>query len=374
VVNREIVVVKIGGSLLEKGRDFSNLAKMLRRNFQDNQIIVVVSAMKGVTDQLIQVARGNKRLLRKVYQRYLQAAIDIGGESIDRIEKQLNNLALLSRSRNKQVTDEIIGYGEILSKTLMIEALKNAGFDVNSVSATRLFVAERVDGIARIDYYTTRKRIEKLVLENKRKGTAHIVEGFIAANRQDETITLGRGGSDYTATTLGSLLGSKHIYLYTITGAVLSGDPQLVRKPKLVPEMDYEEAAAASLFRVKGFHPLTFEPVRRFNHSHVIIGDPKSPIHTKVHNGINNLFPSCKPKIVSYKKQAVADIHIAVIGRCSKKKVLVKRVRHIMKSLGTEKADVLIPRRRPYISIRVREEDSSTRLVEQIHDNLVMTK
>jgi aspartate kinase len=373
-LNNKITVVKIGGSLLKRGKDYIYLAKLLKKRFQDHSLVIVVSAMKGVTDQLIQVARGDKRLIEKVREHRLYAAREIDEKYIEKIEKILKELELLSYNQDRVKTDQIIGYGEKLSKTLMEVALEASGFEVNSISASKLVIAEKIDGIARIDYSETRRRIEKLVKKEEKRNTVYLVEGFIASNKHEEPIVLGRGGSDYTTTAIGSILGAKRIYLYTITGAILSGDPSLIRNPLIISEMSYDEAEAASLFRVKGLHPLTFEPVKRYNRPEVIVGHLESDNQTIIRNGISSKPGKCEPKIVSYRKQdSLNAILLSLIGRCSRKRELAKRVEETLWSLGISWTGIEAPRRKPYLSIRVKGRCSLKRLVEAVHDNMVIS-
>ncbi len=269
-----IDVVKIGGSLLVNSESYHYIAQKIveLKEKLDSKIVVVVSAMKGVTDDLLR-AYNNHADLRRTYE-YIEISNDIGGKKL--YHKVKNHIDILEKllsipSKNPWLRPLVLSFGERISKVILYEALSQYYDSVSSVDATRLIIAENIPDNARILYEETKYNMNRLrYLFNY--NDIVVVEGYIASTVNGHTVTLGRGGSDYTAATLSALLRANSLYIYTNVPGILSGDPELIENPRRIPRLDYDEAYEASVHGVKRLHPRTFEPLRKIHAPKVYIG------------------------------------------------------------------------------------------------------
>jgi len=114
-------------------------------------------------------------------------------------------------------------------------------------------------------YEISRKLVQENLLRYLKNGITPIVTGFIAGTIDGKITTLGRGGSDYTATLLASLVDAEQVILYTDVPGIMTGDPKYVKDHRVVPELSYSEAIMSAQLGAKRLHPRTFEPVKNTN-------------------------------------------------------------------------------------------------------------
>ncbi len=174
-------------------------------------------------------------------------------------------------SRSPWLGPLVLSFGERISKVILYETLSQHYYSVSSVDATRLIIAENLPDNARILYEETKYNVNRLrcLLDYN---DIVVVEGYIASTVNGHTVTLGRGGSDYTATTLSALLRANSLHIYTNVLGILSGDPELIENPRRIQRLDYDEAYETSVHGVKRLHPRTFEPLRKIYTPRVYIG------------------------------------------------------------------------------------------------------
>lgn len=256
-----MIVIKVGGSVLRNGRDYIAAARKIREDFieRGERVIVVVSAMKSVTDLLIEAANGDGDSAEEVISLYKEAAREAGLLSSGLIEtiKALRK-ALRYGGRSDYGKEYIVSLGETLSKELMVEALLAEDLRAKGFDARKVIVAEASGTISRIDYRLTARNALTL-RDTALNGAVPVIEGFIAGLPGGSTVTLGRGGSDYTATALAVLTGAGEVYFVTNVPGIMSADPALVKEVKIVPSLDHGEASEASSYGAKRIHPRAFE-------------------------------------------------------------------------------------------------------------------
>lgn len=161
----DITIVKIGGSMLRDGRSYVTAAEEISRKYEPGKVIVVLSAMKGVTNNLLNALEGSKSALKKVEEKYLETAAYLGGSRlINKLACELSKLkCALRASRSPAVRDNILSYGERLSKLLLVEALTQVGVKSTGLDARRIIVTTANHGSAEIMYRETFLRLKNYV-------------------------------------------------------------------------------------------------------------------------------------------------------------------------------------------------------------------
>jgi aspartokinase/homoserine dehydrogenase 1 len=273
-----VKILKFGGSSLAKPERVESVCAIVARARAEGRIAVVVSAFGGVTDSLLgttgAAARREDSYLPRIegLERRHRAAVEALASEADRpaldafvgevfggVRDLLHGVYLL-REASARTLDAVASAGERLSAAIVAAALRRAGIDAEACDARKLILTEPEFGGARVREAETHARVRAHF------GTPRplqVVTGFIASTADDETTTLGRGGSDYTASILGAALGAVAIELWTDVDGVLSADPRLV--PDAVPaaRLSYDELMELSHFGAKVVHPPSVHPARR---------------------------------------------------------------------------------------------------------------
>ena len=189
----------------------------------------------------------------------LQTQIDA---IIDEAANSCRGVAWL-RELTPRSLDSISGVGERLSVRLMSATLESLGVPSEPVEATEVIVTDDTHGGALPLTAETRGRAQSALVPRLRAGLVPVVTGFIAASKDGTPTTLGRGGSDLSATILGAALDAADVIIWTDVDGVLTADPRLVPDATLLLDISYNEAAELAFFGAKVLHPSTLHPVRR---------------------------------------------------------------------------------------------------------------
>ena len=276
------LVVKFGGTSISSVKNIRDVAKYLHDLSKKNQIIVVCSAVSGVTDDLIQISKfihkGNKdkakKLTIKIIQKHEQLAHDLIKKPQNRkklleklnsdskeLEHLLHGIILLGEVTPRSM-DYLISFGERLSIILVAFALQDIGSKSIPLTGKDIgIVTDSNFGEARPLMDTTRIRVLKTVESLLAKKIIPIVGGFAGADQHGKFTTFGRGGSDYTATIIASCIDSDEIWLMSDVDGLMTADPKIVKNAKVLKEVSYIEAIEMALFGAKQIHPRTFEPL-----------------------------------------------------------------------------------------------------------------
>ena len=243
--------------------------------------MVVVSAMSGVTNRLIEAAtfseagesgKSSEQLaaIRKQHEMALEALIADGAvrkKLAQRMEDVLGEAARLCegtallRELTPRTLDLVSSLGERLSAPMVAAAISAAGASSEPVEATELIVTDGFHGGAEPLIDLTRERCEGRLRPLLQKGVVPVVTGFIGASQEGALTTLGRGGSDYSATILSAALAADEAIIWTDVDGVLTADPRLVPEARTIPEISYREAAELAYFGAKVLHPKTLRAV-----------------------------------------------------------------------------------------------------------------
>jgi aspartate kinase len=278
------LTIKFGGTSVGGGAQFVRAARIAAEAAQDNLVAVVVSAMSGTTDTLLGYARMSSGWVRQTLQdgtheasiaelrrmlaeRHLNAArqavapehlpgvegrvIDLLGELEEVIGTPADNV--------KARRDEIAVYGERLSAEILAGAISSQGVPAGVVGDDPIATNSRF-GEAEVDPVATRERSARYVLPLLDGGLVAVVPGYVGRSPGGLPTTLGRGGSDLSATVLGRALDSEEVWIMSDVDGVLDADPRLVPDASLMPRLSYREAGIFAGLGAKVLHPRTVEP------------------------------------------------------------------------------------------------------------------
>lgn len=261
------VVHKFGGSSLEDAAGIRRVVALIGTG--EGQPVVVVSAMAGVTSQLTELVRRGPsasevdRALDEIAQRHLKAASELGatpdGPSIaGRVEEVLAGVrAALSRTdfpHSMAREDAVVAAGEDLSAELVTLALRTAAVDADLVDARLLIRTDSRFGGAIPDLALTDELVREHVLPLLAAGRVPVIQGFLGSTQDGLTTTLGRGGSDYTATLIAAPLAASEVVIWTDVSGIHTANPREVDGARPIREMGFEEAVELAYFGAGVLH------------------------------------------------------------------------------------------------------------------------
>ena len=274
------LVMKFGGTSVGSSAAHARAgAIILAEKGKWERVVVVVSAMSGVTDQLIQGARTASSGDGDTYQGVVEelraahysAAMDLLGTEADPvkadIDKYLETFAVFCRSihvlgeLSPRALDLISSLGERINARILAAFLRYQGLDSLAVDSTGLIITDdRFQNAAPLMDRTCEQSNRSLVplLE---AGNVPVVTGFMAATVDGITTTLGRGGSDYSASILAVCLEADELWIWTDVDGVMTTDPRIVPEAKTLPQLSYNEISELAYFGAKVVHPRTIQPV-----------------------------------------------------------------------------------------------------------------
>jgi len=267
-------VLKFGGTSVGSPERIRGVKKII--DSQSSPCVIVVSAFQGITDELKHVSElaserndEYKLLLEKIilkHKEYVKQLIikdnqHIVLEAIENIfadlRQTLNGIYLL-RELSKHALDQTLSIGEILSSKIISSFIVNSQY----IDARRLIKTDSNFGFAGVDFTLS----DKLIRKNINKIRKHIiVPGFIASNIKNETTTLGRGGSDYTAAIIAAALDAEVLEIWTDVDGFMTADPKKVDKAYAIESLTYSEAIELSHFGAKVIYTPTLRPVYKKN-------------------------------------------------------------------------------------------------------------
>jgi aspartate kinase len=271
-----MIVLKFGGTSVQ-GPEMIDRALDITASRLDKAPVLVSSAMAKVTDALVKTtvtavngdAKGAAKLCGEILERHLCVARAFlsGGNlktvslKIEEMGKALfslvKGLALL-RECSARSRDAVLAFGELLSTTLIAARARERGWQADFVDS-RLFM--RTDdnfSAAAPDMKATAKLAKRKL--KPAPGKIVVCQGFIGSTAQGVTTTLGRGGSDYSATIIGAALGAEAVEIWTDVSGILTTDPRLIPNAATIPKMSYAGAAELAYFGAKVMHPASIQP------------------------------------------------------------------------------------------------------------------
>jgi aspartokinase/homoserine dehydrogenase 1 len=236
-------------------------------------VVVVASAMRGVTDALLDIAvlasRGKLAAARTgieaLRQRHMAAATELAADngqlSTGEVDREFDDLAELvtriveGKPPDAAITDAVAARGERMSASMLAGALSTLGVRATVVDATRIIHTDARHGNATPVFARTLLAVKEHLLPLISEGIVPVVAGFIGSAPNGAIVTLGRGGSDLTATLLARALNADSVTLWKDVSGVLTADPQVVTEARLVPRLHVREAAELAYYGAKVLHP-----------------------------------------------------------------------------------------------------------------------
>lgn len=275
-------VLKFGGTSVGSVQSIEQLKNIVwdTQNKQNEALIIVVSAMGGITDALILAAKfaekGNEQYktdLKNIYNRHIKAAEVLLQKApqllaqfqefltpkTNNLENLLNGVFLI-QELSARTLDCVSAYGEAVSSVLVSlyfqQFTDKKTYFINSIETIK---TDASFGGAKVDFETTNANLQKAT-QHATPQTVYVMGGFIGSTAQGVVTTLGRGGSDYTAAIVGAAISASEIEIWTDVDGVMTADPRKVKKAFSIAHMTYEEALEMSHFGAKVLHPPTVQP------------------------------------------------------------------------------------------------------------------
>ncbi len=280
-MKHRLQVMKFGGTSVGDAACIARTAQIIAKGAREKACVTVVSAMSGVTNRLIEAANkaqsGNTEeaiaVIDALRLQHETALVSLTQKEPERAEvrKKLEGVlaegrrwcegTALLRELTPRTLDAISSLGERLSAPLVATAVRGLGLASEAIEATELIVTDAYHGGAEPQMDLTHEKAQARILPLLQQGIVPIVTGFIGATTGGQLTTLGRGGSDYSATILGAAIGADEVIIWTDVDGVLTADPRLVSEARTIPVISYREAAELAYFGAKVLHPKTLKPV-----------------------------------------------------------------------------------------------------------------
>jgi aspartokinase/homoserine dehydrogenase 1 len=276
-----IHILKFGGSSLAEADRIQKAVEIVKKRTDEAFVAVVVSALGGVTNELIQIMdrassgtdpwEPRYEALRERHLRVARELIKLTDPDVlvSELESLLAELKveILKIERAGQVTarqrDKVLSFGERLSCRIFVAALREADLPAEPFESQHFVRTNNRFGEADVDFKVTSQLIQEFI--NPQYKYVPVITGFIGATAENEITTLGRSGSDFTAGIVGEALKAQKIEIWTDVDGVLTADPRVAPGAKTIPRMNYEEIAELSQFGAKVVHPRTVLPLGELN-------------------------------------------------------------------------------------------------------------
>ena len=275
-----LLVTKFGGTSVGSAEAIRGLTAITARNRESwDQVVVVVSALSGVTDSLLRIVRtaqgGDAEGVRALYATLRERHHGVIEELLAAerpavltdIDTLLDECAALCEGvrvlgeLTPRTLDAIAGLGERMSARIVAATLREHGITATAIDATDLIVTDdRYQDASPLMSETTERTTARLgiLLE---QGATPVVTGFIGATLAGVRTTLGRGGSDWSAAIVGAALEASEVWIYTDVDGVLTADPRIVPDARVINTLSYNEVSELAYFGAKVLHPKTIRPV-----------------------------------------------------------------------------------------------------------------
>ncbi len=265
-----MIVMKFGGSSVENSDRIREVAEIVRSK---GKVCVVFSAMKGITDLLIKAGYlaeagdlAYKDVVSEIRDRQVVAMEDLMNSNsvcVEKIEALLEELeevlygVYLIRNCSERSYDLILSFGERLNCVLISEFFNFSGIEAEFVDAREIIKSDDSYGSANVDF---EKSVPLIAKKLGSVSNVAVITGFIASSEDGTTTTLGRNGSDYSASIVGNAVGAERVEIWKDVDGVYTANPQVVKNAVIVPELNTAEAMELSYFGAEVIHPYTMYP------------------------------------------------------------------------------------------------------------------
>lgn len=263
------VVIKFGGTSVSSKKNIDTIVQIVKKE-KSNNPVVVVSALSKITNLLVEIAdkksvNKNIQIIRKVH-RDLIISIWKDKKSQKKlflyVDSNLANIKkiVMKKSLSKSNKDVVLSFGEIMSSYIICDVLSKEGISSEQINASKCIVTDNNFGSAEFIQNKTKLNTLKVLVPLIRKQIVPVVTGFIGSTVSGKITTLGRGGSDYSASIIGYCLNSSEIQIWTDVNGIMSADPRVVPTAKTIEVVSYQAAAELAVLGAKVLHPKTILP------------------------------------------------------------------------------------------------------------------
>ena len=268
-------VLKFGGSSVAKPETIIKIKNII--STYEDQIVLVVSALGGVTDLLLQAGTmassqdlSYKKVLTSLEERHLSAIKELlpvtaQSKVLSKVKSEFNVLETLLEGAyfigeiTPKLSDKIVSYGELLSSYIISEYLITENLDAVFKDSRDLVITHKLSGKNMVNFTKTNANCVDYFNSSHKKIT--VCPGFIATSEEGVSTTLGRGGSDYTAAIYAAAIDAEILEIWTDVSGMYTANPKMVKQAKAIPHISYEEAMELSHFGAKVLYPPTIQPV-----------------------------------------------------------------------------------------------------------------
>jgi bifunctional aspartokinase / homoserine dehydrogenase 1 len=273
-------VLKFGGTSVANAENIRKVKEIIQSKKQ-SRVIVIISALGGVTDQLLQcgllAATGDncyKENLQKITERHLtvtkellplnkqSSVLSFVMQQFNEVEDICNGIFLLNDFTDR-TKDRILSYGELISSKIISAYLASDGLTNKWIDSRELIQTDSQYTRAAVQFEKTQQNIQSFFTDANED--LFVVPGFIASDEKENTTTLGRGGSDYTASIIGAALNASSVEIWTDVSGMMTADPRVVNNAKAIKQISYHEAMELSHFGAKVIYPPTIQPLMSKN-------------------------------------------------------------------------------------------------------------
>jgi aspartokinase/homoserine dehydrogenase 1 len=274
-------VLKFGGTSVANAANIKKVKAIVAEKANDENVFVVVSAFSGVTDKLLhcgQSALENnadyKTSIEQLTQQHVEAIKELlpvteqssllswAVQQFHEIEDLCSGIRLLNELSDR-TRDRLVSYGELISSKIISAYFNCNNLENEWIDARKCIVTDSHFTKASVNFPLTKERILQQIQSSAK--SVFLVPGFIAADENGTTTTLGRGGSDYTAAIFGACVSASSVEIWTDVSGMMTADPRLVPRAKHIKAISYSEAMELSHFGAKVIYPPTLQPLMSEN-------------------------------------------------------------------------------------------------------------
>lgn len=278
------LVMKFGGASLGTSAGLAQVLEIIaRESSQWDHVLAVVSALDGVTDMLLDAAhfaridhpRGYRRIAANLRTRHLALVDQLPLDRPDRntlqadidqlLSSLLDDCLAIANNLNEELSpihsDTVVAVGERLSARIIAALLRQKGVRGAAVDGTDVLITDDVHGNANPLFGPTAQRVNAVLMPILQRDMVPVVTGYIGATAAGETTTLGRGGTDYTASVISALLGAEELWIWTDVDGMMSADPRQLPGARPIPFLSYNEAADLAYFGARILHARMIAPL-----------------------------------------------------------------------------------------------------------------
>lgn len=286
MAKQKTLVMKFGGTSVGSVEAYQQVVQIVTDAKKDWQnVVVVISAMSGITNLLIESARQASLCnthcyeqaalnLSQRHQQILDALIpeeSLKQETTQQIQDLITNFSNFCQAisilgeATPRAMDAVVSLGERMNVRLLSAILQSAELAAQCVESSMMVITDHHFQSARPDLMETKKRTQAIIQPLLNKNIIPVVTGFIGATPEGAITTLGRGGSDYSAAIMGISLEADAVWVWTDVDGIMTADPRMVKCAQTLPELTYSEVAEMANFGAKVLHPKTIHPIIQEN-------------------------------------------------------------------------------------------------------------